>query len=139
MKANNRPSKSICWRSRTIRRAKPLFGGSVLGSLGPALVASPWWQPAPSPAPGPITQSPLGGGPAQQIPAYPDASRYANVPPTGGGPIPPDVMGRSCPGHATPGPPGGSVLATLGGQPQGPMQGPQHPLLEMARRDPERR
>ena len=67
-------------------------------------------------------------------------SRFANVPPTGGGPIPPNVMGQVMP-TVTP-PPGTPTLATIGpqggmpGAPQGPMQAPQNPLLEMARTNP---
>ena len=82
-------------------------GGSTLGSLGTA--------PAALVARLALARSrraPVGGGPAQQIPAYPDASRYAGVSPQGGGPIPPDVMAQATPtGHATAEPTG---LASLG-------------------------
>lgn len=78
---------------------------------------------------GAITQSPLGGGPAQQIPAYPDASRYAQVPSTSGGPIPPNVMGQVMPQVTSP----QSTLASLGPRPQA---GSQNPVLEMARTNP---
>lgn len=108
--------------------AQQLLGGSVLGSIGPAGGTG-----APGgPQPGAITQSPLGGGPAQQIAAYPDASRYAGVSPQGGGPIPPG-MGQQMMPQVTP---PQSTLASLGpaGQPQ--MQQPQNPLLEMARTNP---
>lgn len=113
------------------RVREALFSGSVLGSIGPA-----GGMPAPGGAtpPGPITQSPLGGGPSQQIPAYPDASRYANVSPQGGGPIPPDVMAQTMPQVTPP----QSTIASLGpaGQPQMQPGAQQNPLLEMARRDP---
>jgi hypothetical protein len=100
--------------------ARQLFGDSIIGSL---------MQPQAPPGAGPITQSPLGGGPGQQIPAYPDASRYAGVSPQGGGPLPAGV------GMPTVTPPQ-SVIGSLGpaGQPQ--MQPPRNPLLEMAQRDP---
>ena len=87
--------------------AQQLLGGSVLGSLGPA--GGP--QPG-GPQPGPITQSPMGGGAAQQIAAPPDLSQFA----TQGQPQ--------------------STIASLGpaGQPQ--MQPQRNPLMEMAQRDP---
>ena len=108
--------------------AKLIFGGSTIAGLPTT--------GAPGPAgPAPITQSPLGGGPAQQVPAYPDASRYAGVSPQGGGPIPPGTMGQVMPTVTPP----QSTLASLG--PQGGMPGPgpqqqQNPLLAMAQRDP---
>jgi hypothetical protein len=82
-------------------------GGSLLAS--PALTAG-----------GPMTQQvfgPGGMGPMQQVPAYPDASRYAGVSPQGGGPIPPDVASQVMP---TVTPPGGaqSTLAGLAPQPR---------------------
>lgn len=99
--------------------AQQLLGGSTLGALGPGGM----------PAPGAITQSPLGGGPAQTIPAYPDASRYADVSPQGGGPIPPSVLGQLTP---TVTPPSSTPFA-----PPPPPQGhAPNPALEMARRDP---
>ena len=110
-------------------------GGSVLGSLGTA-------PGGPPPGAGPMTQQTFGGGQPpgapQIVPGGQDLSRYAHVSPQGGGPIPPDVMGQVTPTVTPPqGQPGVPTLATLGGQPQGPqMQGPQNPLLEMARRDP---
>ena len=82
----------------------------------------------PGGASGAITQSPLGGGPVQTVPAYPDASRYAVVSPQSGGPIPPEVAAQLTP---TVTPPQGT-LASLGPQPQAP----QNPLLDLVRRDP---
>ena len=65
-----------------------------------------------------------------------DLSRFATVPPTGGGPIPPNVMGQVTP-QVTP-PPGTPTLATIGpqGGMAGPQQAPRNPVLEMAQRDP---
>jgi soluble lytic murein transglycosylase-like protein len=101
--------------------ARLIFGGSTIGGLETA-------PPTPgAPQPGAITQSPLGGGPAQQIPAYPNASQFA----TQGAP---DQRPR---GFAPEGAQPRSILASLGpaGQPQ--MQAPQrNPVLEMAQRDP---
>jgi soluble lytic murein transglycosylase-like protein len=89
-----------------------LGGGSILGSLGPG---GGQGGAGGQPGAGPITQSPLGGGPAQQIPAYPDASQFA----TQGGPPQ-------------------STIASLGpaGQPQGQVQPQQNPVLAMAQQNP---
>ena len=115
-----------------------LGGGSTLGSPD-LLQATPAVPPG-----GALTQQPFGAGQPpgapQMVPGGQDPSRFATVPPTAGGPIPPNVLGQVMP-QVTP-PPGSSVLGSLGpqggmpGAPQGPMQGPQNPLLEMARRDP---
>ena len=109
--------------------ARQLFSDSTLGSIGPA-----GGMPAPggTPPPGPITQSPLGGGAAQQIPAYPDASRFAGVSPQGGGPIPPGMAQQLTPQMTPP----QSTIASLGpaGQPQAQPQ--RNPLLELAAKDP---
>lgn len=100
-----------------------LFGGggmpqSLLGSLQ-----------APAPPPGALTQSPMPGmpGQAQSIPAYPDASRYASVPPASGGPIPPELAQQMLPQVTRP----QSTLGGIGAQPQA------NPLLEMASRNPD--
>ena len=89
--------------------AQQLFGGSVLGSLGPGAPAVP---PG-----GALTQQPFGPtgapGPAQVVPGGQDLSQFA----TQGGPPQ-------------------SSIALLGPQPQGPMHAPQNPLLEMARTNP---
>ena len=77
-------------------------GGPVLGSLGQTGGAGGQT--------GAITQRPLGGGPAQQIPAYPDASRYAGVSPQGGGPIPPGMAQQVMPTVTPP----QSTIASLG-------------------------
>ena len=107
--------------------AQQLFGGSVLGSIGPA-----GGQGGP-PAPGPMTQQQVmpgqPPGTPQTVPGGQDLSRFAGVSPQGGGPLPAGV------GMPTVTPPQ-STIAALGpaGQPQ--MQAPQNPVLEMARRDP---
>ena len=124
-------------RTREFLQAHPEIlmgqgGGSTIGSLGPA--GAPGGMPAPAPpGTGPITQSPLSGGPAQQIPASPDASRYAGVSPQGGGPIPPNVMAQTMPQVTPP----QSTIASLGpaGQPQMPAY--QTRLMELARTSPE--
>ena len=122
------PSKRMCWPSRTIRRcassslaARPLARLPTTG--GP-------------PAAGPLTQqSTMPGQPPGAptvVPGGQDLSRFANVPPTGGGPIPPNVMGA---GHAHGDPTARHPDAGDDG-PQGACQdqpqAPQNPLLEMA-------
>lgn len=104
----------------------------ILGSLGPA--GGPG-GPGAAPAPGPITQQAFGPGgvtgPAQTVPAYPDASRYAGVSPQGGGPIPPDVAAQVMPTVTPPGGAPTSTLATLGPQPQA------NPLEALVRTNPD--
>ena len=94
--------------------AKLLLGGSTLGSL--PTTGGP-------PGAGPLTQqTTMPGQPPgapQMVPGGQDLSRFATVPPTGGGPIPPNVMGQVMP-TVTP-PPGTPTLATIG--PQGGMPG----------------
>ena len=109
------------------RVREALFGGSVLGSIGPA-----GGQGAP-PAPGPMTQQTVmpgqPPGAPQPVPGGQDLSRFAGVSPQGGGPLPAGV------GMPTVTPPQ-STIGSLGpaGQPQGPA--PRNPVLEMARTDP---
>lgn len=114
-----------------------LFGDSILGSLqtkpgGPPPGGAPMTQQS-------LMPGQLPGAP-QMVPGGQDLSRYANVSPQGGGPLPPDVMAQTMP-TVTP-PPGGSVLGSLGpqggmpGAPQGPPQATRNPVLEMARNDP---
>lgn len=100
-----------------------LGGGSTLAAL-PTMGGPP-----PGDA---ITQQPFGPGgvgPAQTVPAYPDASRYAGVSPTGGGPIPPDVAAQVMPTVTPP----QSTLGSLGPQPQARA----NPLEQLMRRNPD--
>ena len=83
----------------------------------------------------PMTQQTFGGGQPpgqpQQVPGGQDLSRYAQVSPQGGGPIPPNVMGQVMPTVTPP------MQSTLGGP--GPQQGPapQDRMLALGRIDPD--
>ena len=118
--------------------ARLFFGESAMGQLGQAPGGPPAAAP---PSAGPLTQqTTMPGQPPQapqMVPGGQDLSRNAGVSPQGGGPIPPDVMAQTMPQVTPPqGQPGMPVLSTLGGQPQGPMQTPRNPVLEMARTNP---
>ena len=112
--------------------AQQLFGGgmpqSTIGSLPTT------GGPGGPPGAGPLTQqTTMPGQPPgapQVVPGGQDLSRFATVPPTGGGPIPPNVMGQVMP-TVTP-PPGTGAMPTLG-QPQEQ----RNPVLELARTNPD--
>jgi hypothetical protein len=109
-------------RVREMYRQNPtlLFGGgdplaqSPLASLG---------------AGGAMTQQafgPGGAGATQQVPGYPDMSRFAGVSPQSGGPMPPGMAQQFMPTVT----PAQSTLGALS-QPQG------NPLVALARTDPD--
>jgi hypothetical protein len=108
------------------RVREALFGGSVLGSIGPAGGMA-------APGAGLMTQQTvqpgMPPGAPQMVPGGQDLSRFAGVSPQGGGPLPAGV------GMPTVTPPQ-STLGSLGpaGQPQA--HAPQNPLLAMAAKDP---
>lgn len=106
-------------------------GGQVpiLATLGQPQPGGPGGPPGAGPLMQQTTMPGQPPGAPQVVPGGQDLSRFANVSPQGGGPIPPDVMAQTMP-TVTP-PQGMPPRATLG-QPQAP----QNPLMELVRRDP---